>query len=246
MKRLSGILLATFFLALSTTVQITAQTPPPGEHARGGRAFGGDFKGTAGEITEIKGDTLVLKTEQGTQTVKTTERTMFRREGGAAKLANFKVGDRVVVGGEPGPDNTWAASFVGTPRQGGMMGGEFSPEQMGKKFIMGEVLKIDGTKITLKRPDGVEQTIEVDEDTSFRKSRTESVTLADIKVGDRVGGRGEVKNGVFVPSVLNVGLRGMGGGDSAGRGMMHGTHQPPADATPAPKQDSATPKEDKQ
>jgi hypothetical protein len=32
----------------------------------------------------------------------------------------------------------------------------------------------------------------------------ESITLADIKVGDTVGGQGSVKNGVFVPTLLTV------------------------------------------
>ena len=32
----------------------------------------------------------------------------------------------------------------------------------------------------------------------------ESITLADIKVGDSVAGRGELKGGVFVPSELGV------------------------------------------
>jgi hypothetical protein len=229
-RRLPEVLLSVLFTFCAVT---TAFSQPPeasgDQHQHQRMQMRGDFKGTAGEITEIKGDTLVLKTEQGTQTVKTTDKTMFRREGGEAKLADFKVGDRVIVGGEPGPNNTWAAAFVGVRGQGGGMGGgmmrgEFSPDQLGKKFIVGEVLKIDGTKITLKRPDGVEQTIEVDDDTSFRKGRSESITLADIKVGDHVGGRGEVKNGVFVPSVLN---QGMGGG---GRFMMQRPASPSADA----------------
>ena len=49
-----------------------------------------------------------------------------------------------------------------------------------------------------------DQTIEVDENTSFRK-QGESITLPDIKVGDKVFGRGEMKNETFVPQVLNVG-----------------------------------------
>jgi hypothetical protein len=58
--------------------------------------------------------------------------------------------------------------------------------------------------LTIQRPDGVTQTISVDENTSFRKDG-ESITLADLKPGDHVFGRGEIKNGVFVPAVLNLG-----------------------------------------
>jgi hypothetical protein len=79
---------------------------------------------------------------------------------------------------------------------------------MGKKFIAGEVAKIEDTKLTIKRVDGETQVIQVDENTSLRNSKRESVTLADVKVGDRVFGRGDLKDGVFVPAVLNVGAPG--------------------------------------
>ena len=78
---------------------------------------------------------------------------------------------------------------------GGPMGG-FNREDLGKKFIAGEVKAINETKLTIARPDGQTQDIEVDENTSFKKG-TESITLPDIKVGDFVRGRGELKeNGV--------------------------------------------------
>jgi hypothetical protein len=81
-----------------------------------------------------------------------------------------------------------------------------NPEDLGKKFIVGEITKIDETKLTVKRPDGVEQVIEVDDDTSFKNSKRESVTLADVKVGDHVMGRGALKNGTFVPAEMMVGM----------------------------------------
>jgi len=92
-----------------------------------------------------------------------------------------------------------------------------SPEEMvkmglGTKFIAGEVKSIEETRLTIARPDGQTQTIEVDENTSFRNSKGESATLADVKVGDRVMGRGDVKNGVFVPETLRFGTpQGPGG-----------------------------------
>jgi hypothetical protein len=84
-------------------------------------------------------------------------------------------------------------------------------EGLGKNFIMGEIKAINGTQIEIARPDGQTQTIAVDENTSFHKNR-ESVTLADFKAGDRVFGRGEVKNNVFVAASLNEGQPGMGRG----------------------------------
>ena len=83
-------------------------------------------------------------------------------------------------------------------------GAGFAREDWGKKFVAGEVKAINETKLTIARPDGQTQEIEVDENTSFRRGR-ESITLPDIKVGDFVRGRGEVKNAVFVPQELIVG-----------------------------------------
>ena len=179
------------------------QAPPAGGQRPYGRR--GNFQGTGGTITAIDGDTLTLKTlNGGTATVKLTNSTMYRRDGQPAKLADFKVGDMVMVRGETSGENTWTAQGVmANPRRMMMM-----REQMGKKFIAGDIQNIDDTKLTIKRVDGETQVIEVDETTSLRNAKRESITLADVKVGDRVVGRGDLKNGVFVPAVLNVGAPG--------------------------------------
>jgi Cu/Ag efflux protein CusF len=217
---------------IASVAALAQQAPPPetgtpqaerGQRGRMGVGFG---QGTAGNITAINGDTLTIKTMNGVETVKTTADTMFRRNRDAAKLSDFKIGDTVFVAGEKSGDN-WTARIVAMRSGPGM----FNPDDLGKKFILGEVTKIDGTKLTIKRPDNVEQTIEVDDDTSFRNSRRESVTLADVKVGDRVGGRGSLKDGTFVPTVLTVGL--------PERMMMFAgpNDEAPAAANNAPKQE---------
>src|SRR5205814_8391898 len=83
---------------------------------------------------------------------------------------------------------------------GGMMkgGGEF-----GKEFASGEVKSGDAPKITVLRPDNVTQTLALNEETSLRKGR-ESVTMADIQVGDHVFVRGAVQNNAFVPKIVMV------------------------------------------
>jgi hypothetical protein len=99
--------------------------------------------------------------------------------------------------------------MVAVPPQG--MQANFR-EGLGKRFIMGEIKSINGTQIEIARPDGVTQTISVDENTSFKKD-SESITLADLKPGDRVFGRGELKNDVFVAAELNSGQMRRGGGN---------------------------------
>ncbi len=196
------VLAALLFLLVTATV--FAQEGPPQGPPRERGGFGGpgmEGRGTFGVIKEIKPGELVLEGREGkTETVKIGSDTAFRKDGQAAKLEDFKVGDRVAVMGDRQGD-AWKAQQV----MSGRMGMRMNPEDMGKKFIAGEVTKIEDTKLTIHRVDGQDQVIEVDENTSFRNSKRESITLADIKVGDNVAGRGEVKDGVFFPAVLNVG-----------------------------------------
>jgi hypothetical protein len=130
-------------------------------------------------------------------------------------------------------------------------------ENLGKTYIAGKVTAIDELKLTILRADGVLQVIAVDEDTSFRKggrgmqqafgglgagaapaapaagaAAGESITLADIKVGDNVAGPGALKGGVFVPTMLGVGEPGQGGGQGGRRRRQQGDAA--ASATPAP------------
>jgi hypothetical protein len=73
----------------------------------------------------------------------------------------------------------------------------------GKTWTAGKVKAINDLVLTVERPDKKTQTIAVNENTSFQKHR-ESITLADIKVGDMVSARGALQNGNFVATVLNV------------------------------------------
>jgi hypothetical protein len=165
-----------------------------------------------GQITAIDSSTVMLQTFSGEAAkVKITSSTRIMKDRNEAKLSDFKVGDRVFAAGEQDKDGVWSAQVFGQRSGGGsgragMMGGvPVKPEDNGKTFIVGELIKVDGTKLTVKKPDNTEQVIEVDDDTSFRNERRESVTLADMKVGDFVRGQGAVKDGVFVPKELNSG-----------------------------------------
>jgi hypothetical protein len=71
----------------------------------------------------------------------------------------------------------------------------------------------------------------VDGNTTFRRSQ-QNITFPEIKVGDFVMGRGELKNNVFVPRVLNVGPPQPQLQSGSGAGSSTQT----APATPAPTQ----------
>ena len=104
----------------------------------------------------------------------------------------------------------------------------------GKTWTAGAIQSIDETKITIKRPDNVIQIIVVDENTSFRKRR-DSITLADIKVGDNVTARGSVQNGNFLATVLGVGGPGERGGPG-GFGSGGGSRVQPSPSPAPPNQ----------
>lgn len=219
MKQLSfvAILLA---LCVAGWAQGPDNAPPSDQPQAGqqqgqwGRGGGRHGPGVAGTITAISGNVITVKTMDGsTAQVNITDQTRFRKQRQDAKLTDLKVGDNIFARGQKSSDGSVQAEMVAVPPQG--MQANFR-EGMGKNFIMGEIKSISGTQIEIARPDGQTQTIAVDENTSFKKDR-ESVTLADFKAGDRVFGRGEVKNNVFVAATLNQGQPGMmrrGGGQN--------------------------------
>lgn len=193
-----GVLAVSCFFALAQEGNANpgSQGPPNEPMQRGPRG-----PRVAGTITAIDGTKITIKTLDGaTVAIKTGTETQFRKDRHAAKLSDFKVGDEIFVGGEL-KDGVVQAKMVGSRPAGGPP--DFR-EALGKRFIVGEVKAISGTQITILRPDGVTQNITVDESTSFRKDQ-ESVTLADVRVGDHVFGRGEMKKDVFVPTELNIG-----------------------------------------
>jgi len=178
------------------------------EATRGGRRRG-DGQGSRifGTVASIQADSITVNTRESRVVVKVTSDTQFRRDRQPAKLTDFKPGDRVLVAGDPTKDGMVARLVAsGTRPDHPPTGEEMARMGLGKEFIAGEVKSINETKLTILRPDGQTQVIEVDENTSFRNDKGESVTLAEVKIGDRVAGRGELKNGVFVPRVLRVGV----------------------------------------
>jgi len=187
------ILSCVFALAQDGTVTPGPQGAPTDQAQRGPRV--------AGTISAIDDTRITIKTLDGaTVEITISPETQFRKNRQPAKLSDFKVGDEIFVGGEL-KDGVVQAKMVGSHPTGAPP--EFR-EALGKRFIVGEVKAIRGTRITILRPDGVTQNISVDENTPFRKDQ-ESVTLADVKVGDHVFGRGELKKDVFVPTELNIG-----------------------------------------
>ncbi len=174
------------------------------------------------------------------QIVTTDNTRVMKGRGNTVKISDLKVGDGVMAAGIlDAPNKTLHAAvvFATDAAQVAEM-----KANLGKTYIVGRVtaIDLDNAKMTVERPDHVAQTIGFDETTSFRKGGRgrmgggfggaqgagaapaeggESITLADIKVGESVRGTGSVKNGVFVPTELVVMQRGpRASGDAASGG----------------------------
>ncbi|HVG90141.1 MAG TPA: DUF5666 domain-containing protein [Alphaproteobacteria bacterium] len=213
-----------------------------------------------GKVTAVSKDSLTIAPLMGGDavTVKVSDTTRVAKDRQPFKLEQIKVDDVVFARGEL-KNNSMQAAVVsvvnpemiqriqqgGGPGGGIGPGGGFNREDLGKKFIAGEVKAINETKLTIARPDGQTQEIEVDENTSFKKG-SESITLPDIKAGDFVRGRGELKDNAFVPKELIVGrpqMRIMMGGPSmAGSGGAQPEQKKPDEAAPAGTPAPAPPK----
>jgi hypothetical protein len=187
--------------------------PERGQRGPGGGRGGFGFGGTTGTISDIKDGVITIKTSEGkTLAVKTTPDTRFiGKDRAQIALKDLKVGDSIATGGQPAGEGAIDARMVALLDEEAVKRMKEAQANMGKTMIAGEVKEINETKLTILRPDGQTQVIAVDENTSLKK-QNESITLADIKAGDRVSGPGELKDGVFVAKELRVGMPGMGGG----------------------------------
>lgn len=222
-------------LATLTARQITAQ------QGDGERSQYANMEHVSGEVTAISGTTISVRTEEGktVQVVTTTNTRVMRGRGNVVKLTELKVGDGLLaLGNLDGPNGTLHAAMVFSTDAAQV---KAMKENLGKTYIAGRITAIDNNNatLTIERPDHVSQTIGLDENTSFRRggrapgqgaapagsgqSGGESITLADLKVGDMIRGTGALKNGVFIPAQVVVLPAG------AGQGPHHRT-----DATTPP------------
>ena len=204
-----------------------------------------------GKVTAVSKDSLTIAPLMGGEavTVKVSDTTRVAKDRQPFKFEQIKVDDVVFARGELKNNSMQAAvvsvvnpEMIQRVQQGGGPGGGigqgagFNREDLGKKFIVGEVKAINETKLTIARPDGQTQDIEVDENTSFKKGG-ESITLPDIKVGDFVRGRGELKDSMFVPKELIVGrpqMRMMIGGPGSQPAEQKKPESAPTSTQPAP------------
>jgi hypothetical protein len=233
MNRWGGAKLLLLAAITALSVMMQAQQEPDDERGggvsfAGGQMVRGTVTATAADHLTVKteaGDIYQVAISANTRVTKERQ---------PLKVADIKPGDGVGAMGVLDPaTKTVHAVFVGVidaeqikkAREG--MGKVYITGKV-------TAIDLDGLKLTVLRPDGVSQVIGVDEQTSFKRGGRrmtalasgagvgevgngagngaatsgspggESITFADVKVGDSVAGRGALKNGVFVPTELGV------------------------------------------
>jgi hypothetical protein len=228
---------------------LSAPSRSQNEALQPGQAPEGQRMPLFGKITAVRDGSLQVADVNGdTVTVKINGQTEFRKDRQPAKRTDFKVGDIIIVRGEENADHSWTAQVVaarsanGPNGRGGPggPGGRFAETgTLGKDYVAGEIKSIDAPKLSVLRSDNVTQKLELNEDTSLRKGR-DSITMADIQVGDHLFARGSAENGVFVPkTVVVIGpeqwkrLQEMGA-EARGEGGRQRRQQGTASAPPAP------------
>jgi hypothetical protein len=186
-----------------------------------------------GIITSVGVDRFDIKRPDGTtQTVMVNDQTHIRqRQEGQEqpqelKLEDLKVGDHVMVHGTPNADKQVVAMGVnrlteeqyqrfqsgGGPGGGGRggPGGGFGPGGGGPR-VGGEIVSINGNQIKVQSRRGGERVIVVNDQTTFMKEG-KTITLKDLKVGDRIFAMGQETNGQFVATEVRSGIPGGGRG----------------------------------
>jgi hypothetical protein len=205
-----------------STATLRAQDVPATDSsepaARRQRVQGGDDNGPRpvfGRIAAIQDNAIRITDINGAEvTIKVTSQTEFRKDRQPAALKNFKVGDGIIVRGDENSDHTVTAKVIsgrsaeGGPNGGGGRGGHGfggggPMGTIGKDFVVGEVQSVEAPSLTVVRTDKVKQTLELNEETSLRKG-PDSVTMADIHVGDHIFARGALQDNQFVPKSIVV------------------------------------------
>ena len=182
-KSLGGLALLGVAVLVWLPPAVSAQDAPPFAMGNG--------HPVQGTVTAVAADHITLKTAQGDLyqvTVTPNTRVMKGRE--PMKFADVHVGDGVGAMGEIDAANKTVHAVMMTVVTAEDL--QKAKDAMGKTFISGTVTAINELKLTIKRTDGVEQVIAVDEDTSFRRGAVAAgmAGMGGMGGGQRYGGAG--------------------------------------------------------
>jgi hypothetical protein len=132
--------------------------------------------------------------------------------------------ERFQSGGGPGGGGMGPGGGGGGGQRGPGGGGGWGPGgggpggggQMAGNRAGGEILSIDGNQIKVRSRQG-DRIIVVNDKTTFAKEG-QTISLKDLKVGDRIFAMGKEANGQFMATEVRSGRPGGGGGRGGGQG----------------------------
>jgi hypothetical protein len=195
------VLAAGWPLPATQQAQESQNPPPPREMpGPGGRAFG--------TIVSVGVDRLEISKPDGSkQTVLVDAQTNFR-EGRQQEiqLEDLKPGDRIMALGRTNENKDFVARLVR----------RVTDEEMARmprpgEVAFGEIVAIDKDQLKVRNPMQGERVVVVNEQTTFMKEG-QTITLKDLKVGDRILAIGKETNGQFVAVRVATGQFQRGGG----------------------------------
>lgn len=250
MKKINcGITAVTLVAAALMTVGLAKAQGPQGSGSGGAMAGspGGPMRGqmrgpmmrgmTFGTVTSVGVDRLEIKRNDGsTRTVMVDDKTRYVEGQKPIALEDLKPGDHVVVRARAADQAGGAASQPAQSSAQGSAASSGEPvtaatvrrltDQQMQWFqgehAFGQITAINGNEITVNNPRQGEQTIGVNDSTTFMKQGS-AISLKDLKVGDRIMAVGKTTNGKFVADRVMTGMR---GGYRRGGGMMGGPGSP--------------------
>jgi hypothetical protein len=177
-------------------------------HAQGGVDAPDQIAGMQairGDLVKVSGEVYTVRAAGGTlYRVYTGANTHFVAGEQETEAKAIHAGQYVLAGGDLDTKaGTLGAVFLAAVDRAQLAEFDQRRKEFGKTWLAGTVRSIHGTDVELKRTDDEISTVVVDENTSFRKAH-ESVTLADLKVGDGLTARGSLGKGGFAATVVTV------------------------------------------
>jgi Domain of unknown function (DUF5666) len=175
----------------------------------------------AGTIASVGVGQFEIKKRDGTaETVTVNSNTRYREGQQQIQLEDLKPGDHVFVRGQPNGQDQITAMMVRRVTEE-----EMARFQNRGDRAFGRIVSINGNEIKVQNRRQAEQTIEVTDQTTFMKDG-QSISLKDLKVGDRIFAAGKLENGhLTAERVMSGRMRRM-------RGGMGGGQQPPPNQQP--------------
>ncbi len=146
-------------------------------------------------ISDIKDSQISLATADGwSRTITATSATVITKGGQTIEVADLKVGDEIHFRQTRNADGTYTivAIDVVVPRTGG------------------EVTKVDGNDITIKKRDGTSQIVTVTGSTVYRLGSAAG-SKSDVKVGSDIEAAGTISGTAFTATSVSVRLVAVGG-----------------------------------